>query len=140
MRENLILIAEDDIDDRYFITRAFQECMLPEKIHIVATGQEVLEYLNNTTANSELPVLIVLDLNMPVLDGMSTLAKLKSTDRFKNIPVVILSTSRNPQEKEKCLELGAVDHLEKGNNYSDTKLIAQHLHKLLDYPRDLCRK
>lgn len=126
-----ILIVDDDVDDRFLITRAFEDTMLPDKLQLAGNGKEALKYLERVPVDGELPGLIVLDLNMPVLDGISTLTLLKSSSRYKHIPVVIFTTSQNPVEKRKCLELGAVDFITKPNTYSDVKLAAQLLHNFV---------
>ena len=110
-RLKLILLVDDDVDDRYLITRAFKDTLLPDKLQLANNGEDALEYLDGVQSDAELPGLIVLDLNMPVLDGMATLRLLKSSPRYKSIPVVIFTTSRNPEEKRKCLELGAADFI-----------------------------
>lgn len=95
-----ILIADDDQEDRYLLDIAFQEIASTDNIHMVENGVQVIEYLNNISEDFYLPNLIVLDLNMPILSGMETLLRLKSHIRFKDIPVVIHSTSMYELEKE----------------------------------------
>ena len=126
-RRKPILIADDDPDDRYLITLAFRDLVMPDKLQTVEHGQKLLDYLDSVPDDVELPGLIVLDINMPVLDGISTLAKIKSIDRYKNIPVVMLSTSDSDEDKAKATGLGAVDYIVKPYSYRDTKIVAQLL-------------
>ena len=126
-----ILIVDDDVDDRYLITRAFKDTMLPDKLQLSGNGKEALKYLDGVPNDNELPGLIVLDLNMPVLDGLSTLILLKSSSRYKDIPVVIFTTSQDPAERRRCIELGAADYIVKPNTYSGVKLTAQLLHNFV---------
>ena len=84
-----------------------------------SNGQQALEYLNAITEDSELPKLIVLDLNMPILNGTQTLMQLKQNIRYRDIPVVIFSTSENENEKRKCMSLGAREYLVKPTTYMD---------------------
>lgn len=126
-----ILIVDDDVDDRYLITRAFKDTLLPDKLQLAGNGVDALKYLDSIPNDTELPGLIVLDLNMPVLDGLSTLILLKARSRYKYIPVVIFTTSQNPAEKRRCLELGAADYIIKPNTYSGVILTAQLLHNFV---------
>src|ERR1700754_1622238 len=100
-----MLIADDDEDDIYLLNSAFNESELKVKIDFVQNGQEVFKYLDKINGNNPLPDLIVLDLNMPLLGGRDTLLRLKEDLRYKNIPVVILTTSNSEKEKAHCLEI-----------------------------------
>jgi CheY-like chemotaxis protein len=108
-----ILIADDDQEDRFLLDIAFKEIGSFELIHMVENGVQVISYLNAIEDNNLLPTLIVLDLNMPVLNGIDTLLQLKTDPRFKDIPVIIHSTSMYEAEKEKCIEIGAIDFIKK---------------------------
>jgi CheY-like chemotaxis protein len=126
-RAKPILIADDDSDDRELIAAAFSEVLPVEKLEIVPDGTKVLHYLDHLADDNELPGLIMLDLNMPLLDGFSTLKKLKTNDRYKHIPVVILTTSKNMEEMNKCLQLGASDYLTKPNNFTGNLIASRAL-------------
>jgi len=126
-RTKPILIADDDSDDRELILSAFTEILPAEKLEIVTDGSEVLNYLDQVTEENELPGLIILDLNMPLLDGFATLKKLKDSIRYRNIPIIILSTSKNMAEMNKCLQLGAADYLTKPNNFTGNLIAARAL-------------
>ena len=76
-------------------------------------GQDALFFLEQIDDDELLPRLIVLDLNMPILNGTQTLLRLKQIPRLRTIPVIIFSTSENETEKRKCLSLGAVDYMVK---------------------------
>lgn len=125
-RTKPILIADDDPDDRELIAATFAEILPAEKLEIVSDGLKVLHYLTSLKKN-ELPGLIILDLNMPLMDGFITLEKLKGSDRYKHIPVVILTTSKNMDEMNKCLQLGAADYLTKPNNYTGNLIAVRAL-------------
>src|SRR4028118_1263749 len=96
MRENYtILLAEDDPDDQELIVHAFTEINESFNLHIVNDGKEALDFLTSTS-DSKLPCLIVLDYNMPELNGAQVLQKLTGNKRYQDIPKIILSTSGNP--------------------------------------------
>lgn len=116
-RKPYILIADDDQEDRYLLDIAFKEIASQEVICMVENGAQVIDYLNGISEDCFLPNLIVLDLNMPKLSGMETLLRLKKSHRFKDIPVIIHSTSMYELEKEQCLEIGATDFIKKPVNF-----------------------
>jgi CheY-like chemotaxis protein len=117
-----ILMAEDDLEDQLIMTDAFQEVQLEKQIRFVENGEMVLEFLKQHA--DELPSLIVLDLNMPLLNGTQTLRQLKQSEEFKKIPVIIYSTSFNLIEMEECMRLGADSYTIKPNTFTECKQIA----------------
>nr|WP_305953173.1 response regulator [Emticicia oligotrophica] len=107
----MILVADDDEDDQLFIREAFEESKLLVDIRFVNDGLELLDYLKqrNKYANIEncpSPSLILLDLNMPKMDGREALKEIKSDTALKTIPVVALTTSKAEQDVLKTYELG----------------------------------
>lgn len=125
-----ILLADDDAEDRFIIADAFNEIGIDDAVQFVEDGEKVIEYLN--TPPTSLPSLIVLDLNMPRLNGTETLRLLKSSDAHKNIPVIIFSTSINEIEKERCLKLGAVEYMVKPSRYADSIAAARYFYEFTD--------
>jgi CheY-like chemotaxis protein len=124
----MVLLAEDDDDDKEFIKLAFEKVSAKQRLHIADNGQEALDYLLPLSEN-DLPCLIVLDLNMPVLNGLQTLEALNKIPKFHRIPIVILSTSDSVQDKERCLSKGAAEYLVKPSNMSDiVKTVGGMLH------------
>lgn len=116
-----ILYADDDSDDRSFLNESIQASGLNASVVCVTNGQEAIDYLKKNGKEEGLPSLIILDLNMPKLDGKQTLTFLKSHTHFASIPVVILSTSDNKAEKEYCTRNGALSYFTKpyhANGYS----------------------
>ena len=112
-----ILIAEDDFEDRHMIAETFNELGFKSAIHFVEDGRYLVEYLTDTGAEGI--GLLVLDLNMPRLNGTETLRIIKSNELYKNIPVIIFSTSVNEIEKTICMGLGANEYLTKPMKYSE---------------------
>lgn len=104
-----ILVAEDDIEDRLIMHEAFGNIGHANIIKVMEDGIELLNYLKRETCEGIR--LIVLDLNMPLLNGTEVLRLLKQNSRCKAIPVVIFSTSGSELHKEQCLELGAIDYI-----------------------------
>jgi CheY-like chemotaxis protein len=108
-----ILVVDDDLEDHLILQGFFSEAGLDEIVGYCENGLQALFFLEEIDDDSRLPRLIVLDLNMPILNGTQTLLRLKQTPRFRGIPVIIFSTSENETEKRKCLSLGAVDYMVK---------------------------
>ena len=112
MSNAYILIAEDDMDDRFLLETAFAERGYKEKLTFVENGIELLDYLNAQLARKEcyesnMPRFILLDLNMPKKDGREALKEIKQDARFKIIPVIVFTTNKNENEIKRCYELGA---------------------------------
>ena len=102
-----ILLVDDDAEDRAIIIDALDDLDASGSICCAENGEAALELLSEYAEMNAFPRLIILDLNMPKMNGTQTLQHLKSDQRFRDIPVVIYSTSINPLEKEACMALGA---------------------------------
>jgi CheY-like chemotaxis protein len=107
----IILLAEDDPDDCYLISEALSESEVPHRLFIVHNGEELIDYLHNRDKYSDSnkwprPELILLDLNMPFKNGISTLEEIKSDPKFKRIPVVVLTTSESEEDISRTYEMG----------------------------------
>jgi CheY-like chemotaxis protein len=107
--QKTILIAEDDD----FLAKAYRIKLtnLGYKVFIVGNGEEVISYLKENPP----PNLIILDLIMPQKDGFETLAELKKEEKFKKIPVVIVSNLSQEEDIKKAKDLGALDFLVKSS-------------------------
>lgn len=103
-----VLIAEDDPDDRNFISFAFQENNLDGNFHFAFDGEEAISYMSALETSGNLcPNLIILDLNMPKKNGKDVLQWLKAHPFYCRIPVIILTTSSNEEEVNLLYSLGA---------------------------------
>jgi CheY-like chemotaxis protein len=107
-----IVLAEDDEDDQLIVRRAFEKARFRSPLHIVDNGQELMRYLRGEKEYSNrqdypLPGLILLDLNMPVMNGEDALAEIKADRELQHIPVVILTTTDDQTGVNRCYELGA---------------------------------
>jgi CheY-like chemotaxis protein len=113
-----ILVVDDDKEDHMILLEYFTDAGLHEQVLFVENGQRALEYLE-ATDDGELPRLIILDLNMPILNGTQTLLKIKQNAAHKHIPVIVYSTSENETEKRKCLSFGANAYMVKPLTFDD---------------------
>ncbi|MFY0584086.1 response regulator [Cystobacter fuscus] len=107
-----ILMADDDPDDRDFARSAMQESRLANELRFVEDGEELINYLRRlgryaNPKDSPRPGLILLDLNMPRKDGREALREIKSDPALKNIPIVVLTTSKAEEDILRSYNLGA---------------------------------
>lgn len=121
-----ILFGEDDIDDREILEEIFLSIDSSLRLLFINNGQKIIEYFEEIGENS-LPCLIVLDYNMPGLNGAEILKALQNNDRIKNTPKVIWSTSDSPAYKTMSLELGARDYLVKPSKIEPLTNLLKHL-------------
>ncbi|MEO8335291.1 MAG: response regulator [bacterium] len=113
-----LLLADDDADDREMTTDALRESRLANDLHVVRDGQELLDYLRRQGAHADpstspRPSLILLDLNMPRMDGREALAVIKKDPALKRIPIVILTTSRADEDICATYDLGVNSYISK---------------------------
>lgn len=106
-----ILLAEDDPDDRLLTRRALTKSRLANTIHTVEDGEELMDFLRregeySDPADAPRPGLILLDLNMPRMDGREALRKIKSDPDLRRIPVIVLTTSEADQDILQSYDLG----------------------------------
>ena len=120
MTSKNILLADDDPEDKAIIQDAMKMLSSDEVMCFANNGQHAWELLVKYYEDQSIPCLIVLDLNMPKMNGAQTLGKIKGDNRFKEIPVIIYSTSINPLEKEKCLLLGAHAYITKPVSFKES--------------------
>lgn len=134
MKEWKILMADDDPEDRAILADALEAVGGGELLQFAVDGEDALGRLEACWNEGHLPCLVVLDLNMPRLGGGQTLAAIKRDERFRHLTVVIYSTSINPLEREKCLQLGAHSYQIKPVSYRETLAVAQNLMALCGQP------
>ena len=114
-----ILVVDDDPDDHLILLEYFRDTGNESFVKFLENGQKAIDYLNTVQDEATLPNLIVLDLNMPILNGTQTLLQIKRDARLKGIPVIIFSTSDNDNERRKCLSFGALDYVVKPITYDE---------------------
>lgn len=104
-----ILMAEDNATDIMLTKEALAHAKVLNSLHVVNDGMEALDFLHRrgTYAKAPLPDLILLDLNMPRKNGQEVLAEIKADDKFKHIPVVVLTTSKAEEDVLKAYGLYA---------------------------------
>lgn len=119
-----LLIAEDDDDDYYLTVTAFEKAALNSDIHWVKDGRELLDYLLRLGAyanrvDKRHSQLILLDLNMPRMDGREALKEIKSNSALRSIPVIVMTTSKSDEDILKSYDLGVSSYIRKPVNFSE---------------------
>jgi CheY-like chemotaxis protein len=118
-----ILLVEDDPKDIELTVNALEENHLANDITIAHDGVEALDYLHRRKAFENRPpgnpVVILLDLKMPKMDGMQVLTQIKADDNLRTIPVVILTSSRESQDLATCYRLGVNAYVVKPVKFAD---------------------
>lgn len=116
MKEDiLILLVEDDQVDAMTVKRALRELKITNPLQIAENGEMALEFLRND--QNQNPGIILLDLNMPRMNGIEFLQEAKRDDVLKSIPVIILTTSKEEQDKISSFNLGVAGYMLKPVDY-----------------------
>jgi two-component system, response regulator len=126
-----ILMADDDPDDRMLMKEALEENNLMNKLCFVEDGAELMDYLYKKgrflLEETVRPGLILLDLNMPRIDGREALRLIKSDPQLKRIPVIVLTTSRADEDVVKTYDLGANSYIPKPSKFTDLVKVARQI-------------
>ena len=124
-----IIVADDDDDDQYLITEALRETVSSHSVKTVNNGQELVKLLFNDdgSASGVIPDFILLDLNMPLLDGYAVLEQVRANEFTKTIPVFVLSTSRFDHDRQRSKELGANGFYSKPYHFDELKSIIRDI-------------
>lgn len=117
-RPIVILMAEDDPDDRLLVREAFEESRLLNELRFVEDGEELLEYLRRQGSYADAesapkPGLILLDLNMPRKDGREALREIKADPDLRRIPIVVMTTSKAEEDIFRSYDMGASSYISK---------------------------
>lgn len=119
MTDNVpILLVEDDLVDVKTVQRAFKENRIVNPLYTAGNGQMAMEFLRRqgsfaSPESSPRPGIILLDLNMPVMNGIEFLKEVKSDDELKSIPVVVLTTSKEENDRMSSYNLGIAGYIVK---------------------------
>ena len=110
-----ILLVEDDVVDAMTAKRALNDLKVDSPLVTRSNGEEALEYLRS--GNGEMPCVILLDLNMPKMDGFEFLRVAKADEELKQIPVIVLTTSKEENDKIESFRLGVAGYVSKSIDY-----------------------
>lgn len=122
-----ILLVEDDPGHALLIEKNLRRANIANTIVKVDTGQKAVDFVFNGEGGHHGPLLILLDLNLPVLDGFQVLKTIKNDERTRRIPVVVLTTTDNPHEVARCYEHGCNAYITKPVEYEEFSRAIQSL-------------
>ncbi len=137
-------MADDDPDDRLLMKEALEEVKLPNVINFVEDGAELMDYLCQTgrflVDVAAKPNLILLDLNMPKMDGHEALRLIKSDPVLRRIPVIVLTTSKAEVDVTKTYDLGVNSYISKPDHFDELVKVAQEISRywfgIVELPKD----
>ncbi len=139
----LLLMAEDDEDDRLLTQTALRESSIAADLHFVEDGEELLDYLHRRgkfahLKSEALPGLILLDLNMPRKDGREALQEIRSSPALCHLPVVVLTTSQQPEDVRNSYALGANSYITKPARFDlfieKMELLSRYWFEMVELP------
>jgi len=140
----IILIADDDAEDRMLLKEALEETRLKNALQFVENGEELIDYLHNRGKFTDkdkhpLPGLILLDLNMPKKDGREALKEIKEDPHLRLIPVVVLTTSKAEEDILKTYDLGVSSFITKPVTFASLvdmmKTLSTYWFELVQLPK-----
>ena len=126
----MVLLAEDNPGDVFLVRRALDGQRLCYELLVANDGEEAINYVAQAADGTRKVDLLLLDLNLPRYDGAAVLAYLRGRSTLANVPVILLTSSDSPQDRERCLALGASRYFQKPTNlaaFMEIGLIAKQL-------------
>lgn len=131
----VILMADDDADDRLLVKEALSDSGVPHALHFAEDGMDLLKYLKSNGTSEDgrdmpRPELILLDLNMPLKDGREVLREIRADQALRQIPVVVFTTSKADTDVRQMYELGANSFITKPAAFAE---LVQLMKRLTEY-------
>jgi CheY-like chemotaxis protein len=131
-----LLLAEDNLPDALLVREVVRLENLPIDIHVVADGQQAMEFIERSENNPDAPCphFVLLDINLPKADGFEVLRRLRASERFKQIPVVVVSSSDSPGDRGQAAQLGA-GYFRKPPSYEEYLKLGRVIKDLIEKQR-----
>lgn len=129
-----ILIIDDNQLDAQLLREAFAECGFAPAVVWAPSGPLGLEYLKHFAGDGD-PLLVVLDLNMPAVHGREILATMRGDERFREVPVLVFTTSALPADREACESLGVAGYLRKPTTFSEYRGVVDAIRAMVGESR-----
>lgn len=129
---HLIVMADDDVDERYLMQHAFADLGMEDSIRIFDSGEDAITYILKLAQLDIYPDLILLDYHMPRMNGGEVLQQLKRLPLFSAIPVVLFSTDFSPLLEQRLLEMGATALVRKGFSVAECNALALRIAEIIE--------
>jgi CheY-like chemotaxis protein len=126
-------LAEDNLPDALLVREAIQAEKLPLEVHIVPDGELALDFLERAEKDPQTPAphVLLLDLNLPKIDGFEVLRRVRVSEKFRNIPVLFVTSSDSPGDRREAAKLGA-SYFRKPVSYQEFLKIGPVLRRFLE--------
>jgi CheY-like chemotaxis protein len=124
----IFIIADDDPDDQFLLSEMIEALDISIELHFVENGIELLDVLNTSTGSPARPDLVILDLNMPQMDGRQALRKIKTDPHLAGIPVAVLTTSNVDEDLQYCQQFGVQRYYHKPSSFAELRAIITDLY------------
>ena len=121
------LLVDDDPDEVFIIAGIFSELMMPNRFHHVNSGEKALEYLEEAYLKINLPAAVLLDINMPGMNGVETLKRIVKNRNFANVKIYMHSTGMDPEVMATCKKLGVAGFIEKSPTNTEVRKLVEEL-------------
>lgn len=127
-----LLLVEDSPADIFLVKEAMRSEGLTFQMEVAEDGESAIRFLDRIDANREMapPSLILLDINIPRRSGTEVLERLRQTDRCRRVPVVVISSSDSPADRQGALELGACEYFRKPSTLDEFMQLGQLIRRL----------
>lgn len=122
-----LLLVEDNPMDLDLTLRAFNKKKFANIIHVARDGEEALAWFARWEAGEQMPAVILLDINLPRINGLEVLQQLKAHPQFRRIPVVVLTSSCEDSDLKAAYDLGVSSYIEKPVSFSKFIEVAEHI-------------
>jgi len=124
MENKMILLVEDNADEELFVLRALKKNGITNRVSVVRDGEEALDFLFCANAHAErdpndMPQLVLLDIKLPKIDGLEVLRRIRAEKRTSLVPVVMLTSSKEPEDRVKAYQAGANSYIRKPIDFSE---------------------
>jgi len=118
-----VVYADDDLDDHYLVADLFSKIYPDIRLIAFETGTELVEFLQQPNITVDPPRLIILDVNMPIWDGLQTLQEVKKMPGLRKVPVLMFTTTVHPPDRDQALKLGAAGYVLKPTSYRELEAV-----------------
>jgi CheY-like chemotaxis protein len=128
-----LLLAEDNLPDALLVREAIRQENLPVEVFVASDGERAIDFLEKSEEDSEAPSphLVILDLNLPKIDGFEVLRRIRASEKHRHIPVIIMTSSDSPADRSEGAQLGAA-YFRKPPNYREFLKIGPTLKRFLE--------